>query len=174
MTTTLEVDGTTFVFNADWQASKYDEWSFFKNKLSKLNAKGVDIVAIKAGRELHLIEVKDYTHPETSSVPLDDLPMTVAEKCRDTLGGLAAARLRAIDAEQQLAKTSMLAGEIRIALHIELVSKRGPLFSPSAVRANLQTKLRAKLKAIDPHARVEGHGGLLGFWDAHRTVYSDQ
>jgi hypothetical protein len=169
MKTVLDVDGITFTFGDEWKASQYDEWTFFRNKMSNIDAKGVDIVAVRSARELHLIEVKDYTHPETATVPLGDLPLTIAAKCKDTLGGLAAARLRALDDEQELAVSAMRVIDIRVTLHIELAKKSGRLHNPSKVKADLQTKLRLKLKAIDPHASLESNDKLLGHWDAYRT-----
>lgn len=68
--TVLDVDGITFTFGHEWKASQYDVWTFFRNKLLNTDATGVDIVAIKSTSELHLIEVKDFTHPQTATVPL--------------------------------------------------------------------------------------------------------
>lgn len=84
-------------------------------------------------------------------------------------GGLAAARLRALDTEQELAVSAMRVSEIRVTLHIELVRKSGRLHNPSKVIADLQMKLRSTVKAIDPHASLESNNKLLGHWDAFRT-----
>jgi hypothetical protein len=166
----LDVDGRIFVFASSWRASKYDEWSYYKNQFGSTRAKAVDIVALDGKGDLFLIEVKDYTHPDTSHVPLDQLPTTVAEKCRDTLGGLAAGRIHATGEERALAQDAMQVGRIRIVLHIELASKGGRLHNPAQVRANLRTKLRSVVKSIDPHASVESHDSGRGTWSSRRSV----
>ena len=57
----LEVDGIGFRFNDGVRFIKYDETSFYHNKLSRIKngIKAVDIVACGEGT-LYLIEVKDY------------------------------------------------------------------------------------------------------------------
>ena len=64
--------------------------------------KAVDLVVLDSESVLWLVEVKDYTHPDAEPVPFDELPGTVAAKCRDTLAGLAAARFRASGSERTL------------------------------------------------------------------------
>jgi len=165
----LEVDGRIFVFAQNWRASKYDEWAYYKNQFGSTRAKAVDIVALDGEGDLFLIEVKDYTHPDTLRVPLEQLPTTVAEKCRDTLGGLAAGRIHASGGEQALAQDAMQVDRIRVVLHVELASKSGRLHNPAQVRANLRTKLRSLVKSIDPHASVESHDSSRGVWSSRRS-----
>ncbi len=52
----------TFSFPSDWQASKFDEWSFYRNQFQQVcdGAKAVDILAVEPRVCLWTIEVKDY------------------------------------------------------------------------------------------------------------------
>ncbi len=165
----LDVDGTTFKFVSDWQVSKYDDWTFHRKKMMLTEAKAVDLVAISPDKILFLVEVKDYTNPETESIPLDQLPLTIAAKCRDTLGGLVAARLCADGHEQTMAKAALAASNIRVVLHVRLPSKGGRLSDPRKVAVDLRQKLRAKLKAIDPHAFVETQDITFTRWETRKT-----
>ncbi|WP_217614684.1 hypothetical protein [Cellulomonas sp. GbtcB1] len=151
------VDGRRFSFPPGWLVSKYDEWDYYRTKFQALaNSKAVDLVAVEGASATHLIEVKDYTHPESQPVPLDELPWTVAAKCRDTLAGLGAARTQAQPPESTIADAALKAASIRVVLHIELSTRRGGrLSNPRKTLADLQTALRLKLKAIDPHATVQ-------------------
>lgn len=167
MTTALDVDGRVFVFPSGWSASKYDEWSYYRKRFISTGAKAVDVVAVDGTATLHLIEVKDYTHPATDSVPSSSLPATVAEKCRDTLGGLLAGRWRAEGAELQMCRTAVQAREVRVVLHIELPARGGRLADPRRLLLDLRTKLRAAAKSIDPHAQVEDHSGTSVGWSTH-------
>jgi hypothetical protein len=170
MSTVLEVENLTFTFDDSWIASKYDDWTFFRRKLSLMNAKGVDIVAVREG-VLHLIEVKDYTDPQTEFIPLDELPHIFAAKCLDSLGGLLAASRSATGEEQNLARAAVGAGTVRLVLHTQLpLGKGGRLADTPKVIADLQTKLRMRVKGVDPHCVVESQTRQLGWWDFRRTM----
>ena len=67
----LDVDGAIFCFPDDWEASKFDEWSYFRSVMSRIvdplgrASHGCDVVALHDG-DLWLIEAKDYSHPGRS------------------------------------------------------------------------------------------------------------
>jgi len=64
----LDVDGAVFCFPDDWEASKFDEWSYFRSVMSRIvdplgrAPHGCDVVVLHDG-DLWLIEAKDYSHP---------------------------------------------------------------------------------------------------------------
>jgi len=64
----LDVDGAVFCFPDDWEASKFDEWAYFRSVMSRIvdplgrASHGCDVVALHDG-DLWLIEAKDYSHP---------------------------------------------------------------------------------------------------------------
>jgi len=90
----------TFRFPTGCQASKYDDWSFYRRQFTGIagGSKAVDILCIK-GDTSWLIEIKDHRqHPHQKLIDIAD---EMAMKVRDTLAGLAAAAKAANEADQQ-------------------------------------------------------------------------
>ena len=58
----IPVDGLQFVFPDAWQASKYDEWAFYRRRWVTLRdgIKAVDLLACASDGTAWFIEVKDY------------------------------------------------------------------------------------------------------------------
>lgn len=140
-------------------ASKYDEWSFYRKHFCKIadGIKAVDFIYIdRAQRCTWLIEVKDYRHPQTELIKPSELADAVALKVRDTLAGLVAAKYNANDVnEKQFSQHALEMSEIRVVLHLEQVlAKR--YIEP----ADILTKLKQKLKAIDVHLKVVNKDNL--------------
>lgn len=157
---TITEGGLTFTFPDETEATKYDNWSFYINQFQK-NCKGtkaVDLMNLQDG-VLWLIEVKDYRqHPRTKP---SDLGEEVAQKVRDSLAGLVAARCNANDAaEQSFAKKALKSHRLRVVLHLELPRHPSRLFPKPIDPSNVQTKLRQLLGAIDPHPLVVDKGRL--------------
>ena len=149
--TEIKEGDLTFSFPDQCRASKYDEWSFYRNQFQPVagGSKAVDILCLDK-ETAWLIEVKDYRqHPRTKLSDLDD---EVAEKVRDTLAGLAAASANANDAEEQeLARRALRTHEWRVALHLEQPAVRSPLRPQPFNPANVALKLRSrKLKPLTP------------------------
>jgi hypothetical protein len=98
----------TFQFPNNWQATKFDEWSFYRNQFQSVcgGAKAVDLLAIAPDHQLWIIEVKDYRqHPRAKTL---DLVNEVACKVRDSLAALVAARVNANEAgEQELSRVAL-------------------------------------------------------------------
>lgn len=148
-----------FDFRGD-DATKYDEWSFYRAEFEKScnGNKAVDIIFVDDS-ETWLIEVKDYRYyPRTKSI---DLAEEVALKVRDTLAGIVAAKLNANDAaEKQLARCALQKTRLRVVLHLEQPTNSSKLFPRVVDPAKLQQKLKQKIKAIDPHPLVIDRHGL--------------
>jgi hypothetical protein len=144
-----------FSFPDDWKISKYDEWAFYRKQFLRLaDPKAVDILAVDPdNRQSWLIEVKDYReYPRTKPM---DLPLEIAVKMRDSLAGLACARVNANDTkEQQVAHEAVTGNCLRVVLHLEQPAKRSKLFPRAIDPADIQQKLRKLVKAIDPHPLV--------------------
>ena len=134
--------------------SKYDAWSFYRKQLSKLpgGVKAVDIIAVEPKDINWLIEIKDYrVHRRTK---IKDFGEDVALKVRDTLAGLAAARVNARDtAEKTIAQQSLSTSRIKVVLHLEQPSNPSRL-NPGINTANMLIKLSQCIKAIDPHPKI--------------------
>ncbi|BBP45284.1 hypothetical protein THMIRHAS_06570 [Thiosulfatimonas sediminis] len=145
----------TFQFSGDADsATKYDDWLFYRNQFNSAfgGTKAVDIVFVDAS-QTWLIEVKDYrAHRRTKTI---DLGEEVALKVRDTLGGLAAAKSNATDAdEKRFARKALAKHRFRVVLHIEQSLKKSKLFPKAVDVSKVQLKLKQWLKALDAHPSV--------------------
>lgn len=149
-----------FTFADHWQAEKYDEWAFYQKQFQKIpETKAVDFVIVEPKAVCWLIEVKDYRRrPRTKNIDMAD---ELAWKVRDTLAGLAAARINANNqSEQGHARKALACKRFRVVLHLEQPEKPSKLFPKVTVAANVAMRLRQLLPAIDPHPRVVDQGNL--------------
>ena len=168
-----------FTFPADWQVSKYDTWSYYRNQFKDCctGCKAVDFIAVCQGekKEVWLIEVKDYNlHPRTKP---SDLPVELAHKVRDSLSGMAAALFQAQDREEKrFARKALQCKKIRVALHLEQPQKHSKLFPRAIDPSKVLQKMKALMKPIDPHPVVveRGNSQIKAWWsvqsldDGHR------
>lgn len=155
----LNIDGLRFDFPAPWQASKYDEWLFYRNQFVKQDdgIKAVDALALSNDNTAFLVEVKDYRHPETEKP--SELPEAAAHKVLHTLAAMLPARLLAnAPIERQLAMAILNCGCLKVVLHIEQPQRHRPVVDP----ADIKQKLRRLLKAIDPHLKVVSMNNMQG------------
>ena len=155
MSTTIAEGALTFTFAADAEASKYDDWSFYRNQFQQgcfTDNKAVDLLC-ELNRSAWLMEVKDYrAHARTKAVDLAD---EVAIKVRDTLAGLVAASVGANDpVERAFARRMVRAQRMRVVCHIEQPAKASRLRPRVIEPDKLKLKLRTLLKAIDAHPIV--------------------
>lgn len=152
----LKEKNLEFKFNLanDSAACKYDDWVFYRKHFIKVASatKAVDFIYIdKTSNNTWLIEVKDYRHPDTERITPSALANTVAAKVKDTLAGLVAAERNANkEEEKQFAKKALTSAKLRVALHVE--QRKSRLFMIDV--ADLQTKLKQQIKAIDAHPCV--------------------
>jgi hypothetical protein len=180
MPTTIVEGSLQFEFPEGWKASKFDEWSFYRNQFARVGdaemrcnregcggivecascgrkrvagTKGVDILALSPDSACWLIEIKDYR--STRETDFAFLADTVALKVRDTLACLAAARWNANDeAERKQATAALAAPRSRIVLHLEVPAGGRALFASSTRRANVLNRLKQLVKSVDPHPLV--------------------
>ncbi|MGE0375532.1 MAG: hypothetical protein AB7Q45_08975, partial [Planctomycetaceae bacterium] len=81
---TIDEGKLRFTFPDDWEASKFDEWSFYQNQFQSVcgGAKAIDVLAIEPKECFWKIEAKDYRqHPRTKVL---DLAEEIATKVRDS------------------------------------------------------------------------------------------
>jgi hypothetical protein len=165
MLPTLNVDGLEFAFPENWRASKYDEWSFYRDKFVKQQdgLKAVDLLALAPDRTAYLIEVKDYRHPDT--VKPSALHDAIANKVIHTLAALLPAKLLANDEQEKSLATSLLAArQLRVIAHIEQPGGKGQIVDP----ADLKQKLEKRLRAIDPNVKIVCKDKLRGLpWEVN-------
>ncbi len=152
--TTIEEGSLAFDFPDRWHATKYDDWVYYLRHFQSSfgGTKAVDILAIRPNKIFYLIEIKDYRiEPRQKEM---ELAQEVAEKVRDTLTALFAARLAANkDDERAFAELSVKATQIVVVLHLEQ-PKRPTRLHPVEDTTKLEQKLRQLLRAIDPHPRI--------------------
>ncbi|HBI42789.1 MAG TPA: hypothetical protein DDY78_08015 [Planctomycetales bacterium] len=168
--TTITEGALAFDFPEGWHAAKYDKWIFYLNHFQNVfgGAKGVDILAINPNRHLWLIEVKDYrARPRQKARQLVE---EVAIKVRDSLAGLAAARLRATDSDEvKMANRALSCRDMKVVLHLEQPIKPTRLHPIEDVSKLIQ-KLKQLLRAIDFHPRVtnRSEGNQFG-WEVREV-----
>lgn len=152
--TVLTEGRLTFTFPKDSCASKYDEWSFYRNQFDSAfgGAKAVDIVYVDS-RIAWLIEVKDYrANRRTKTIDLGD---EIAYKVRDSLAGLVAAQCNANDMqEKDVAKKMLSSKKIRVVLHLEQPTQHSKLFPRAIDPSKILLKLKQLLRSIDAHPLV--------------------
>lgn len=147
----LDIDGLIFTFPDDWNADKFDDWTFYRNHFSRQGngIKAVDAVAIGPNKAAFLIEVKDYRHPDTEKP--SQLAAAIAAKVLSTLAALLPAKLNATDPdEKRLAAAMLKCVSLHVVAHIELP----PSHRPAVDLADLKQKLRQLLRAVDAHPKV--------------------
>lgn len=156
----------TFQFPDDWQITKFDGWSFYRNQFQNVcgGAKAIDILAIDPDHCMWAIEAKDYrAHPRMKII---ELANEVACKVRDSLAALVAARVNANDADEKTrSHAALTCNQIRVVLHLEQPTQHSKRFPRAIDPAHVTQKLKQLLKAIDPHPKVvdKGQAGYLGW-----------
>lgn len=156
---TLNVDGLNFTFPRTWQASKYDEWSFYREQFAKQGngIKAIDVLALSDAGQAFLIEVKDYRHPEAEKP--SQLPEVIATKVLHTLAAMLPAKLHGNDpAEQQLAASILTCASLKVIAHIEQPRKHRPVVD----LADIKQKLRQLLRAVDAHPKIVSMANMGG------------
>jgi len=160
----------SFFFPDNTVASKYDEWSFYRNQFNSAfgGTKAVDLIHVDA-RQTWLIEVKDYRiHRRTKVIDIGD---EISFKVRDTLAGLVAAQCNANDFdEMRIAKNAIRQTRIRIILHLEQPRKHSRLFPKAIDPSKVEQKLKQCLKSVDAHPCVVDKDTLENRLEMNWTV----
>ncbi len=156
----IREDRLTFSFPDGALSSKYDEWSHYRNQFNAAfgGTKAVDIV-YASSQTAWLIEVKDYRlHQRTKP---QDLAEEIGFKVRDTMAGLISAGAFANDADEKRVAHAMLKKrQWRVVLHLEIPARQSRL-RPRAIEPDkVLIKLKALVKAIDPHPAVVSKNSL--------------
>lgn len=157
--TEIKVERLSFSFPEDWDASKYDEWSFYRSQFSRQfdGIGAVDIIALNTEGDVYLIEAKDYRHPD--SVKPSELPQAIANKVVMTLAAMLPASLHATDVdEKNMAKNVLGCKNIRVVAHIE----QSRAHKKKVVPADIQQKLKQLLRAVDKHPKVVSMTDMKG------------
>ena len=157
------VDGLNFDFPDDWQVSKYDAWSFYRNQFIRMwdGIKSLDLLAIDPDKTTWLIEVKDYR--VNQRIKPSDLGEEVAHKVFDTLAAIIPAKINATNSnEKRLARAVSASRKLRVVLHLEQPEKHLKLRPRAINPADVQQKMRQLLKPVDAHPRVVDMRSMRG------------
>jgi hypothetical protein len=152
-------DSLTFHFKTNVQASKYDEWRYYREVLEPQQHAAVDLVAVRKTqqpKDCWLIEAKDFRR--IRGVPGDKnvskLPETVESKARHTFADLPDTASSAVEpGERSHAELALRAERIRIVLHLE-PGASSKLFPVMPKPADVQQKSKQLLKDLDPNPLV--------------------
>ena len=150
MSLTADVDGMRLTMPAGWWVWKYDESAFHQAQFQSFagGIKAMDVIALDPAQTLWLIELKDYRQNKRrkpSSVFAE-----VAGKARDTLAGLAVARVSAkVQQERALAQQALGSRKIRVALQLAQSAKPHRLFPQVVEPADAGLQLRRAVKQVD-------------------------
>lgn len=158
----VDVDGLTFDFPDGWNATKYDDWSFYRKHITRVEGiKALDLLAMDPERTVWLIEVKDYRRNARTNP--SDLSDDVALKVYHTMAALLPASLNASsDADKQFARAVVRARKLRVVLHLEQPAKHSKLFPRAINPDNVQLRLRQLLKPVDAHPLVLETNRMMG------------
>ncbi len=152
---TYLVDGLKFEFPDKWTVSKYDEWSFYRNRFSKMGngIKALDLLAVSPNGVTWMIEAKDYrAHSRTKPSNLAD---ELREKVLDTLAAILPAKINGdVAAETDVAARMVATRKLRIVLHLEQPVRHSKLFPRAINPADVYMQIRRQLKPIDAHPLV--------------------
>jgi hypothetical protein len=159
-----------FEFDDTWQVVKYDEEPIFQQGIKTLQGtRDVDFVALRAGKQLFFIEVKDfrgYRIQNKKRISNGELADLVAWKVRDTVAALVGAGRCKPDDEtwRELARALEPGHGVRVVLWLEEdpPSGRRDIRAPSR-RSILQKDIEKRLSWLDVRAVVESRSsGLPG------------
>ena len=150
MSRTADVDGMRLTMPAGWWVWKYDDSDFHQTQFQNFagGVKAMDAIALDPTQTLWLIELKDYRQNrrrKPSSVFAE-----VADKARDTLAGLAVARVSAkAQRERTLAQQALGSRQIRVALQLAQSARPHRLFPQVVESADADIQLRRAVKQVD-------------------------
>lgn len=118
-------------------------------------------------RVLWLLEVKDYT--TTRRTKTQCLFEEIAEKIRDSLSLLLAGSVRDDPSNggvRSFMDACAVPKDIKVVLHLEHPSKPSKMFPGVKIDADATQKLRAKVREVDPRARVSSTSSTDMPWNA--------
>ena len=152
--TTLREGSFDYVFQADWQALKWDDTAFHKESFQSFggSSKAAEFVAYStdvAADTLWLMECKDF-RPNGRSKTVD-LCDEITQKFRATLAGLMCARNSEESDIRRFARMGVKKVKIRCVVHWEHPLKPHRLWpNENMDRAKMRDKLRQRLGVADP------------------------
>ncbi|MDD5277610.1 MAG: hypothetical protein PHR16_16210 [Methylovulum sp.] len=152
----VDIQEGNLLFSFKFDAIKFDDSQYYREHFIKIQngISAVDILAVD-GNIGYLIEVKDYTHPDSEELKLNDLIDAIVKKIISTLSAILPMKMNAHhQTEKDLASLFCKTNEVKIFLHLELPPPTSKLQQSTWSFQNIQMKLKNKLKPIDAHPKV--------------------
>ena len=147
----------TFDFPLPFNAISFDDTVYYRNHFMKIQEgiKAIDILTI-TNSENYMIEVKDYTHPETQQLSQIQLIEDIIKKIICSLSTIFPMSLKANNqVEKDIAINFLENTELYIIFYIEIPPPRRGLSQSKYKLSNIQTKLRDKLKSITNKSNIK-------------------
>lgn len=170
---TAEIQEGNLIFSFEFDAIKFDDSLYYREHFSKIKngIAAVDILAVDNCTG-YLIEIKDYTHPDTESLESTKLIEAIVNKVVSTLAAILPMKNNATsDDEKTLAKKFSKASQIQIVLHIENPPQRRTLKQSCYNFQEMEASLKMRLKPIDAHPKIVSKDNLKGLpWKVTRKV----
>lgn len=160
----IEIQEGKLCFNFEFDAIKFDDSQYYREHFIKIKngIAAVDILAVHESTG-YLIEIKDYTHPDTENLKPNELIEAIVNKVISTLAAMLPMKNNALhDAEQGIAKKFSKASQIQIVLHIEKPPPRRTLKQSCYNFQEMEGALKNKLKPIDAHPKIISKENLKG------------
>lgn len=160
---TVEIQEGNLLFSFEFDAIKFDNTEYYRQHFGKIHVRAcrkkrtpcdritlkgvpaVDILAVNADTG-YLIEIRDYTNPDTVDKNLDDLIEEFLGKVLLTLSAILPMKINANSSEKEIANLFSNVSHIDVILHLELPSLPSSLQQASWSRSTIQMKLKNKLK----------------------------
>ena len=144
-------------FNFSFDAIKFDETIYYRNHFIKIQdgIKAIDILAVNKS-DNYMIEVKDYTHPDTKDKKEGELIEDLIKKILDSLSSIYSMSLFANDViEKEMAIKFLTNKNLFLIFHIETPPPRRGLEQSSYSLSNMQLRLRNKLKSVTTKTNIK-------------------
>ena len=146
-----------FNFPTSFNVISFDDSNYYREYFIKIDngLKAIDILAINNSQN-YMIEVKDYTHPDTKNLSENQLIEDIFKKIICSLSAIYLMSLKAnIQDEKDIANKFLENNELFIIFHIEIPPKRKGLRQSTFNIPILQQALRKKLKFITNKTNIK-------------------
>jgi len=146
-----------FNFALSFDVVSFDDTDYYRNHFVKIQKgiKAIDILAIH-NSENYMIEVKDYTHPETKNLSEIQLIEDIIKKVICSLSAIYPMSFKANSQEEKnIASKFLRNSELFIIFHIELPPPRKGLKQSTFNIPNLQKALRKRLKVVTNKTNIK-------------------
>ena len=160
----IELPEGNLKFNFEFDAIKFDDSQYYQNHFKKIQngIAAVDFLTVSQNIG-YLIEIKDYTHPDTKDLNPHDLIEVIINKVTSTLAAILPMKNNAsIESEKKIASLFAKSSQIQVIFHIERPPPRRTLTQSCYNLQKMELSLKERLKPIDAHPKIISKENLKG------------